>query len=115
MVAICRMNGMLAQEAFDRVGDLLQERYRRWDVVEGQVRSWGEEVDKQVQRYVEAIKCVVKANLYWRYGTLIESRSLYLALTDSFESERYLGSSSGDVRRTRKIRVLASPEFLTKS
>ena len=71
MVALCRMNGMSAQEAFDMVGKLLQERYRRWDVVEGQVRSWGKEVDAQAQRYIEAIKCVVKANLYWRYSTLL--------------------------------------------
>lgn len=74
MVALCRMNGMPAQKAFDMVGELLQERYRRWDVIEGQVRSWGDEVDEQVQRYIEAIKCVVKANLYWRYSTLLRNR-----------------------------------------
>lgn len=76
MVALCRMNGMPAQEAFDMVGELLQERYRRWDVVEGKVHSWGEEVDAEVARYIEAIKCVVKANLYWRYGTLLRSSSV---------------------------------------
>jgi hypothetical protein len=67
------MNGMMAQEAFDTVGELLQERYQNWDVVEGQVRSWGEEVDTHVRKYIEAIKCVVKANLYWRYSTLLQS------------------------------------------
>lgn len=73
MVALCRVNGMPAQEAFDMVGELLQERYLRWDVVEARVRSWGEEVDIQVARYIEGIKCVVKANLYWRYSTLLRS------------------------------------------
>ncbi|KAH8762474.1 isoprenoid synthase domain-containing protein [Diaporthe sp. PMI_573] len=98
MVSLCRMNGMMAQEAFDTVGELLQERYQNWDVVEGQVRSWGEEVDTHVRKYIEAIKCVVKANLYW-----------------SFESERYLGRDAAEIRRTRKIRVLASPAFLSKT
>lgn len=66
MVALCRMKGMPAQEAFDTVGELLQDRYQRWDIVEGQIRRWGEGIDAQVQRYIEGIKCVVKANLYWR-------------------------------------------------
>lgn len=70
------MNGMLAQEAFDMVGELLEERYQRWNVVEGQVPSWGKEVDVQVQRYIEAIECVVNANLYWRYSTLVRIRSV---------------------------------------
>lgn len=70
------MDGMPAQEAFDMVDELLRERYRRWDIVEGGVRSWGEEVDAQVARYIEAIKCVVKANLYWRYSTLLRSSSV---------------------------------------
>lgn len=109
------MNGMSAQEAFDTVGELLQERYQRWDVVESQVPSWGEEVDAQVQRYIEAIKCVVKANLYWRYSdTLIRKRSIILTITISFESERYLGRNSRDIRGTRKIRVLKNPAFLSK-
>lgn len=109
------MNGMTAQEAFNTVGELLQERYRNWDVVEGQVRSWGEEADTHVQRYIEAIKCVVKANLYWRYSTqFFEAAAPHLTITDSFESERYLGRNAVEVRRTRKIRVLASPAFLSK-
>lgn len=82
MVPLCRMNGMPAQEAFDMVGELLQERYRRWDVVEGEVRSWGQEVDAQVARYIEGIKCVVKANLYWRYSTLLRSSSV---LSDKYD------------------------------
>ncbi|UKZ74540.1 hypothetical protein TrVFT333_002210 [Trichoderma virens FT-333] len=66
MVTVCRLNGMSAQQAFDKVGRLLENRYQRWDRAEASVPSWGEEADIQVRKYIEGIKCVVKANLNWR-------------------------------------------------
>ncbi|PNP58285.1 hypothetical protein THARTR1_01800 [Trichoderma harzianum] len=90
MVAACRLSGLSAQKAFDKVGKLLENRYQRWDRAEASVPSWGEEADVQVQRYIEGIKCVVRANLNW-----------------SFKSERYLGSNPDVVRATRKLHILA--------
>ncbi|KAL7928555.1 isoprenoid synthase domain-containing protein [Trichoderma chlorosporum] len=66
MVATCRLNGMSAQGAFDKVGKLLESRYQRWDRAEASIPSWGEEADIQVRKYIEGIKCVVSANLNWR-------------------------------------------------
>lgn len=66
MVTACRLNGLSAQEAFDKVGKLLEDRYWRWDRAEASVPSWGEEADVQVRKYIEGIKCVVRANLNWR-------------------------------------------------
>lgn len=66
MVAVCRSNGMSPQKAFNTVGALLEQRYKRWDKAEAAVLSWGKEADLQVQKYIEGIKCVVKANLNWR-------------------------------------------------
>ena len=60
------MSGMGAQEAFDYVGKLLDQRYQRWDAAESNLPSWGEIVDAQVQMYIEGIKGTVRANLYWR-------------------------------------------------
>ncbi|PTB60117.1 hypothetical protein M431DRAFT_502236 [Trichoderma harzianum CBS 226.95] len=90
MVTACRLNGLSAQEAFDKVGKLLEDRYWRWDRAEASVPSWGEEADVQVRKYIEGIKCVVRANLNW-----------------SFKSERYLGSNPDVVRATRKLQILA--------
>ncbi|KAF7563563.1 hypothetical protein G7046_g584 [Stylonectria norvegica] len=98
MVAVCRMRGMSAQEAFNTVGGCLQERYRRWDVLETTVPSWGTQVDKEVRAYIRGIKCVVQANLNW-----------------SFKSERYLGRSAGEVKRTRMLKVEANPPYLTQA
>ncbi|KAL7894231.1 isoprenoid synthase domain-containing protein [Trichoderma sp. SZMC 28014] len=90
MVTVCRSNGMSPQKAFNTVGKLLEQRYRRWDEAEASVPSWGKETDVQVRKYIEGIKCVVKANLNW-----------------SFKSERYLGSNPAHVRVTRVLRILA--------
>lgn len=57
---------MSAQEAFDAAGELLESRYIRWEKAERSVPSWGAKIDKQVRRYIDGIKAVVKANLYWR-------------------------------------------------
>lgn len=66
MVVVCRHHGMSAQEAFDTAGKLLEERYQRWEEVESSVPRWCAEIDAQVQRYIDGIKSVVKANLNWR-------------------------------------------------
>ncbi|KAL7816077.1 isoprenoid synthase domain-containing protein [Trichoderma aethiopicum] len=90
MVTVCQRNGMSAQKAFNTVGRLLERRYERWDKAEASLPSWGKEVDVEVRKYIEGIKCVVKANLNW-----------------SFKSERYLGANAEVVRATRKVHILA--------
>ncbi|OAA74565.1 terpene synthase [Akanthomyces lecanii RCEF 1005] len=70
MVIVCQLRGLSAQQAFDTVGKLLEGCYRRWEEVEGIVPHWGAEVDAEVQRYIDGIKAVVKANLNWRAGRI---------------------------------------------
>ncbi|KAG4419573.1 hypothetical protein IFR04_007275 [Cadophora malorum] len=47
---------------------------------------WGEEVDKEVQRYIQGIQDVVLANVNW-----------------SFRTERYFGKKCHQVRETRVL------------
>ncbi|PTB36255.1 hypothetical protein M441DRAFT_151771 [Trichoderma asperellum CBS 433.97] len=99
MVTVCCSSGMSLQNAFNTVGKLLEQRYQRWDKAEASVPSWGKEADVQVRKYVEGIKCVVKANLNW-----------------SFKSERYLGSNPAQVRSTRVLQLLVeSPNSRRKT
>ncbi|KAI1161943.1 isoprenoid synthase domain-containing protein [Nemania serpens] len=96
MVAVARMSGLDAQEAFDYVGNMLDSRYERWEAAIREVPDWGEEIiNKNVEKYVQGVADVVRANLYW-----------------SFKSERYLGKDGLVVRKTRCVHVLRSPEFL---
>jgi hypothetical protein len=66
MVAICRINGKSAQEAFDQVGDLLTSRYRRWDEVEATFDTSDLAKCEETRKYVAGIKSVVQANISWR-------------------------------------------------
>jgi hypothetical protein len=94
MVAICRIDGSSAQEAFDQVGILLTARYRRWDEVEALFEASDLAKCDETRKYVAGIKSVVQANISW-----------------SFKSQRYLGTQAELVRQTRKIDVLARSPF----
>lgn len=66
MVAVCLSEGSSIQEAINRVGDFLQLRYDAWDETEASLPSWGRVIDAEVQKYIDGIKAVVRANLWWR-------------------------------------------------
>ncbi|KAL5615745.1 hypothetical protein FOBRF1_004493 [Fusarium oxysporum] len=89
MVAACRMTGQSPQEAFDTVGNLLEERYQYWQKAIEQLPSWGPEIDANVARYIQGIQNVVQANITW-----------------SFRSGRYFGKQAPEIRRTRMIDVM---------
>ncbi|KAJ4267010.1 hypothetical protein NW762_003108 [Fusarium torreyae] len=67
MVAACRMTGQSPQQAFDTVGDILEQRYQEWQTAIGQLPSWGPEIDGNIAQYIEGIQNVVQANVTWRY------------------------------------------------
>ncbi|KAG7437211.1 Alpha-muurolene synthase [Fusarium oxysporum f. sp. raphani] len=75
MVAACRMTGQSPQEAFDTVGNLLEERYQYWQKAIEQLPSWGPEIDASVARYIQGIQNVVQANITWRYEIAAESET----------------------------------------
>ncbi|KAL3464020.1 terpene synthase metal binding domain protein [Aspergillus heterothallicus] len=88
LVAIARRTGLSAQSAFTHIGDMLRARYRDWYLALTELPSWGEDVDVQVQEYIEGVRAVVRANLAW-----------------SFRSQRYFGGMGPEVRRTGVVSV----------
>lgn len=66
MVAVARMSGLGAQEAFDYVGNMLESRYERWEEAIHAVPNWGGEINRDVEKYIQGVADVVRANLYWR-------------------------------------------------
>jgi hypothetical protein len=96
LVAVSRMHGMSAQQAIDQIGSLIHERHRSLEEAIAMLPSWGEAVDREVTRYIQAVRDVVKANLYW-----------------SFKSGRFLNNAQKDeVLTTRRLDVLAHPAYL---
>lgn len=99
LVAMYRASGMTAQDAINHIGQLIEARHRQMDFMVSQLPSWTPLIDKEIRKYVQGIKNVVKANLYW-----------------SFESGRFLTEAQKEeVRNNGKIAVLKQPIFLNKS
>ena len=67
LVAIHRITGMPAQQAFDSVDELLKHCYRDWYLTLSDLPQWGEKIDIQVQKYIRGVQDVVLANLNWRF------------------------------------------------
>ncbi|KAI0460034.1 terpene synthase metal binding domain-containing protein [Xylaria acuta] len=97
IVAVCRMAGSSAQEAFDEVGSLIDERFSVWKEAVRAVPSWGKDVDIQVHKYIQGIQNIVQANLSW-----------------SFRTGRYFGQEAAKVRRSREVDVMMRPPFLSQ-
>ncbi|KAI9876455.1 MAG: hypothetical protein M1830_006474 [Pleopsidium flavum] len=80
---------MTQQEAYNRAGNLLKERYRAWYIAHSEMPIWGEAVDYQIHKYIKGCQDTILANMNW-----------------SFKSERYFGKDNDIVRRTRVVKVL---------
>lgn len=113
IVHLFRNDGFSQQEAYNKVGDLLNQRYRRWYIAHSELPLWGEEVDAQVQLYLKGCQDVILGNLNWRLvplcydplkiGLLTFADSRY----GSFKSERYFGKDNNTVRKTRLVTLVA--------
>jgi hypothetical protein len=76
---------MSTQEAFDTVGLFLQACYDRWDRMERHVPRWSWPINRELDKYIEGIKNVVRANLYWR----LENIPPFPIRTDSLLSQQF--------------------------
>jgi hypothetical protein len=66
IIVVLRRSGLTAQEAFNKVSEMLREAYRDWYLALARLPQWGEEIDSQVQRYIRALENIVRADLNWR-------------------------------------------------
>ena len=97
IIAACRRRGMGAQEAFTFVGEEVERRLQDLnkltvEIAEGYGPSHGE-----LMRYVQGIKDVIKANLFW-----------------SFKSDRFLsGEQKSQLAREGTLEVLETPRYMS--
>ena len=66
IIHLFRQKGLSQQEAYDRVNDLLNSRYRAWYVSHSQLPLYSEAIDAQIQMYVKGCQDVILDNLNWR-------------------------------------------------
>ncbi|KAJ3712723.1 isoprenoid synthase domain-containing protein [Lentinula raphanica] len=77
------------QPAVDYVGQLCNQSIERFMNDRAQLPSWGPEIDRQVQIYVDGLEDWMSGSLHW-----------------SFESERYFGKAGRQVKKSRVINLL---------
>lgn len=63
----CRHHGLTEQAAYNTVHGMMRQRYKDWYLALAEMPTWGEELDRQLQRYIKGIQDVALANAHWRY------------------------------------------------
>ncbi|TLS27596.1 hypothetical protein PpBr36_04293 [Pyricularia pennisetigena] len=86
LIHIYRNQGMTAQEAFDQAGNLIVRAIRRWHLAQLDLPMWGEQIDKEVQRYLQGCLDSCIGSLNW-----------------SFTTGRYFGDQGDEIRKTRVL------------
>ncbi|CAF1244322.1 unnamed protein product [Adineta steineri] len=74
----------------DRAGQMVIDRYADFERVRRELMSWGTKIDTQVEKYINGLGAVIIGNAVW-----------------SFETPRYFGTEREEVKRTRRVTLLA--------
>lgn len=68
IILVLKRSGLSDQEAMDRVGDMVEDCYRRWhEALDDLPPCDNEKTRKEVLRFVEGCRNIVLGNLHWRY------------------------------------------------
>ena len=113
IIAAYRGDGWTAQKAVDLVGANIERRFLLLEQAVEKVSSWETPWQRESMRYVQGIKDVIKANLYWSFHSdrfLSDEQKIRLLTTDMVEVSA-LPSHSCDMRPTLQ-RPFGSPDIL---
>ena len=88
LTVLMEAKGFNLQGAADQAGVLFGDLMSRFIAERKKLPSWGPDLDRDVNRYVDAIGHWVVGNLCW-----------------SFETPRYFGPALEDVKRTRIVKL----------
>lgn len=111
IIAAYRGDGRTAQEAVDLVGADIERRSLLLEQAVEKVSSWRTPWQRESMRYVQGVKDVIKANLYWSFHSdrfLSDEQKIRLLTTDMVEVSA-LPSHLCDTRPTLQ-RPLGSPD-----
>lgn len=89
LVVAMHEHGTGLQGAVDFVGKMIQQRIDRYCYLKLRVKSWGAEIDEEVDQYVGGLESWVIGTIEW-----------------SFATERYFGRQNTEVKKTLRVNVL---------
>ncbi|KAK6503362.1 hypothetical protein TWF481_008382 [Arthrobotrys musiformis] len=67
LVVILLRQGFTLQEAVDKIGDMVCDRYEKWEEALRCLPKWGKGMDVRVRKLIQGYADMVWGNLYWRY------------------------------------------------
>lgn len=67
IIFILKDQGMTDQEAVDEIGEMLYDCYKRWHMAMANLPFWGEDIDRDVIKFVNGCRNIALGNLHWRY------------------------------------------------
>lgn len=66
LIILLKKQGLSEQQAVNKTEDMLDDCYRRWYRALAEMPIWGEDVDREVLKYVDGCRNIALGNLYWR-------------------------------------------------
>ncbi|EHK20868.1 uncharacterized protein TRIVIDRAFT_59217 [Trichoderma virens Gv29-8] len=66
LITILKSQLLSDQEAMNKIGKMLDDCYKSWHSAVDELPTWGEEIDRDVLKYLEACHNVGLGNLHWR-------------------------------------------------
>ena len=84
--------GLSPQAAVDRINILCKMTMDSFVSNMTRVPSWGREIDKDIERYIQGLQSWISGHLHW-----------------SFQTHRYFGSSGLNVKRELTVEISPSP------
>ncbi|KAJ5408226.1 hypothetical protein N7509_002109 [Penicillium cosmopolitanum] len=66
LIPLLKDQGLSTQQAMDKIGEILIGRYKRWYNVLADLPVWGEDVDREVLKYIDMRLYMALGNLHWK-------------------------------------------------
>ncbi|KAI2821009.1 hypothetical protein CBS63078_1710 [Aspergillus niger] len=118
LIKIYLRQGFSVQAAFDEAGKLLAACYRDWYLTLADLPSWGEDVDAQVQTYIDGLQNTVLANIHWSFraerywksnAEIQKDRTIETSEIQTYTTYRWPGGDMNEALKfTAALRVLAA-------
>jgi hypothetical protein len=89
VAVLMHVRGLDVQGAMDYAGEMCKDAIQRFESNRAILPSWGEEVDRVVNTYLDGLLQWMVGSLHWH-----------------FESARYVGKDGGSVKRDRIVKLL---------
>ncbi|KAK8080608.1 hypothetical protein PG997_008426, partial [Apiospora hydei] len=65
LISLLMEQGSSAQQAVDKIGDMINDCYVRWYSALAALPPYGEDIDREVLKFIEICRCVALGNLHW--------------------------------------------------